>query len=208
MKTIKHITLLTILTSLTSHAWADSAAFTAPVVIPPTVNGPAVNDQTVTGVPKATVPPVTPVPAVTPAPDAASMLTPAAAAADANAIANENMVLNQQNSDPAIAFFTALSTCAPGVYQENNPLAAQYGNMWLNQQVTGYDDKNVCQVILTTPDGRTLNCGFDDKDIAQLVDQHFLSGMLQSGTKDVNKDYLDSERIWSDLKSKKCGFAK
>lgn len=147
----------------------------------------------------------TTIPANGPTPDAASMLSPNAAAADANAIANQNMVLNPP-ADPGVSFFVALSTCNPGTYQVRNPLADKFGATWLDQQIQGFDQKNICRVDITTPDGRVMHCGFDNQATAQVVDQHFLSGMLQAGTNEQSKDYLNSEQIWSDLKQKYCGF--
>lgn len=195
MKTIKTIAIIALSISSFGVAQADSVATS--VVAPDTAS-----TVTPCGSPNCSA---AVIPANGPTPDAASMLTPGAAAADANAIANQNMVLNPP-ADPGVSFFVALSTCTPGTYQVRNPLADKFGSTWLDQQIQGFDQKNICRVDITTPDGRVMHCGFNNTAIAQVVDQHFLSGMLQAGTNEQSKNYMDSEQIWSDMKMKYCGF--
>jgi hypothetical protein len=83
--------------------------------------------------------------------------------------------------DPTLVFFTSLSTCTPGDYSEQNDLAQQVGQPYLNQRIIGLED-GICSVILTTPDNRNMACAFPMPQLLNFTDQHFLQGMVQSAS--------------------------
>jgi len=119
----------------------------------------------------------------------------------------ETAVKDAQPSDAEITlnFFKALSTCTPGHYQEKNILASQVGPAMLSHIIDG-EDKNLCSVILSTADGRSVNCDFNMADIAGLSEQHFLIGILTNNYENPSKESLKSDQIWTDLKTNSCGF--
>ncbi len=123
-----------------------------------------------------------------------------------NSNANSDIASASISANPTADFFIALSQCNGGQYQELNILNHTAGAQWLNQQIIGIDDQGYCQVLLATPDGRTLHCYFDPYDIAPLADQHFLTGMIMAETKADAKEALYSEKQWSKLKDQNCGF--
>lgn len=107
--------------------------------------------------------------------------------------------------DPTINFFTALSACRVGHYQEHNPLNATMGPLFLTHEIVGVSGDD-CKVILSTPDSRILECNFDNQDLPRLADQHFLSGIVAVKVKGESKDALAAELMWSKLKHDNCGF--
>lgn len=111
-----------------------------------------------------------------------------------------------QSDNPTADFFIGLSQCQGGVYKELNLLNDSVGSQWLDQQIIGLDDQGYCQVILSTPDGRSLHCYFDPYDIAPLGDQHFLTGMIMAETNKQSKEAIYAEKQWSAIKDTNCGF--
>lgn len=110
-----------------------------------------------------------------------------------------------KNMDNTMNFFIALSGCVPGDYKEKNVMSDQVGLLWLNHTINGMD-KDFCNVTLSTPDGRKLDCNFLPEDLAVVVEQHFIIGILSNNYKNPSNESMKSDQIWTDLKSNACGF--
>lgn len=115
-------------------------------------------------------------------------------------------VAQLQPIDPTLSFFTALATCAPGNYTERNDLGAEVGQAWLNQSILG-QEQDTCNVILSTPDGRSMSCVFPMANLTSLFDQSFLQGILDNSMVNSSKDAVRADMIWSQLKTSYCTFA-
>lgn len=111
-----------------------------------------------------------------------------------------------QAIDPTLSFFTSLATCAPGNYTERNDLDGNVGQAWLNQIILG-QDQGICNVVLSTPDSRNMNCAFPMNELTNLMDQNFLQGALDSTTDSSTKFAVKSDLLWSQLKTTYCHFA-
>lgn len=110
-------------------------------------------------------------------------------------------------SDPTLSFFMALSTCTPGTYTEKNTLMDDVGQATMTQEVLGPSEDNLsCNVQLTTPDNRTMTCSFPNYSLTQVSDQRFLEGVLEASAEDPNQNALNSDLVWSTLKSSYCSF--
>jgi hypothetical protein len=121
-----------------------------------------------------------------------------------NCVAEVTSATPQLAIDPTLVFFTSLSTCTPGDYDEQNDLAQQVGQPYLKQRIIGLED-GVCSVILSTPDNRTMTCAFPMPQLVNFTDQHFLQGMIQSASK-PDRDGINAETLWSCLKTSYCIF--
>jgi hypothetical protein len=107
--------------------------------------------------------------------------------------------------DPTILFFTSLSSCTPGDYQEHNSLSSEVGPTFLKQTIIG-QDKGVCNVQLSTPDNRQMTCAFDMNDLSGLSDQHFLDGITSDASDTTDTNAVNSDMVWSNLKTNSCNF--
>lgn len=121
-----------------------------------------------------------------------------------NCVADTAPVAEPAAVDPTLVFFTSLSTCTPGEYTEQNDLTQQIGRPYLQQQIVGLED-NICSVILSTPDNRKMVCAFPMQQMTQIMDQHFLQGVLQNAS-NPDQNGVNAETTWSNLKSKYCIF--
>jgi hypothetical protein len=107
--------------------------------------------------------------------------------------------------DPTIAFFSALSTCSPGNYAEKNDLEGNVGQTWLSQIIIGQDE-GACNVTLSTPDGRVMNCAFPMTSLSTLMDQQFLQGSADNNSIAADKNAVNADVVWSQLKTDHCHF--
>jgi hypothetical protein len=122
----------------------------------------------------------------------------------ANCFAGTSTDLQQPAIDPTLVFFTSLSTCTPGIYNEQNDVAAEVGQSFLKQEIVSLEN-GICNVKLTTPDNRIMACAFPMQQMTQLTDQHFLQGMLQDAN-NSDQDGVNAEELWSNLKISYCSF--
>lgn len=106
--------------------------------------------------------------------------------------------------DPTLVFFTSLSTCTPGDYFEQNDLTDQVGQAYLSQKILGLED-DLCNVILTTPDNRSMACAFPMQKMSTFTDQHFLQGIIQD-LNNPDQDGVNAEEFWSGMKTTYCNF--
>lgn len=120
-----------------------------------------------------------------------------------NIIADDMLV--EQEIDPNFLFFTALSKCIPGDYMEKNTLAASVGQQFLNQKIIG-EAEGMCLVKLTTPDNRAMSCSFPIKDLAKFEDPHILQGIVGSSADPSNKNSVNADELWSQMKANNCEF--
>lgn len=124
-----------------------------------------------------------------------------------NAVAPAPMPEQVAPSDPTLAFFMALSTCTPGNYTEKNTLSTEVGQATLKQEIIGPSEDGLsCNVQLTTPDNRSMTCVFPNYSLPQVSDQRFLEGVLEATAEDPQQHSLDSDLVWSTLKSSYCSF--
>ena len=108
--------------------------------------------------------------------------------------------------DPTLAFFVALHACKPGDYQEKNIMASIYGPSMLKHNILGKEILGDCEVDLQTPDGRIMRCTFQQSNLDQLADQHFMTGMLNSTLEDPSLESQRADMIWTGMKEGSCKF--
>lgn len=139
--------------------------------------------------------------------DAGVLANPPPAPNTSDAASTDTSTSDQPEIDPTLAFFTALSTCTPGIYSEKNILTTEVGQPMLTQQIIGLsDDKLTCNATLTTPDNRTMTCSFPMDQLPEFSDQHFLRGMLADTTDNPGQDSLNADMRWSQMKANSCSF--
>lgn len=107
--------------------------------------------------------------------------------------------------DPSLVFFTSLAKCQPGSYSERNYLAESVGPEFLDQTIYGLD-QGYCNVMLTTPDDRIMQCSFYPEDLKALEDQHFLVGIITMTSNTPSKESVAADMLWSQLKNDNCSF--
>ncbi len=112
----------------------------------------------------------------------------------------------QKITNPTLAFFVALHACKPGDYQEKNIMSKIVGPNMLQHTINGEELLGGCSVMLQTPDGRYMQCNFQQQDLDQVADQHFMTGMLNATINDPTPAARNSEMLWTEMKSKSCGF--
>lgn len=201
MKKTNLANILILLTAFTLPVSADDIPATNPSMDTSGMSAiSAVPSATTPPPPATTAPAATPTAAATGTPNTSDIATTQAAVTGAAG--------NSATTDPTLAFFTALGACTPGKYQEKNIIANEVGQPMLNQEIIGpSNDQLSCNVKLSTPDNRTMDCAFPMDSLSMFSDQHFLQGMMSDTIDSPSQDAVSADMNWSQMKAQNCSFS-